>query len=82
MNILALGTGASYGIANVLLSKLEVNDDYRGLNMSNILDYLSFNVSKANDNVFNFMINSDEASWIGIKSNILKQNRIQHYFFK
>ena len=67
MNILALGTGASYGIANVLLSKLEVNNDYRGMNMSNISENLTVNVSKTNENIYHFMINSDEASWIGMK---------------
>ena len=66
INILALGTGASYGIANVLLSQMEMKKKANYENSSAIEDIGSTNVS-----MFQFTINSDEASWIG--------NSIKHY---
>ena len=60
INILALGTGASYGIANVLLSQMEMKKKANYENSSTIEDIGSRNVS-----MFEFTINSDEASWIG-----------------
>ena len=60
INILALGTGASYGIANVLLSQMEMKKKANYENSSAIEDIGSRNVS-----MFQFTINSDEASWIG-----------------
>ena len=67
INILALGTGASYGIANVLLSQMEMKKKANYENSSTIEDISSRN----GQNMFQFTINSDEASWIG--------NTIRHY---
>ena len=61
INILALGTGASYGIANVLLSQMEMKKKANYENSSTIEDIGSRNVS-----MFQFTINSEEASWIGM----------------
>ena len=60
INILALGTGASYGIANVLLSQMEMKKKANYENSSTIED-----ISSRNGSMFQFTINSDEASWIG-----------------
>ena len=60
INILALGTGASYGIANVLLSQMEMKKKANYENSSTLEDIGSRNVS-----MFQFTIDSDEASWIG-----------------
>ena len=67
INILALGTGASYGIANVLLSQMEMKKKANYENSSTIEDISSRN----GQDMFQFTINSDEASWIG--------NTIRHY---
>ena len=61
INILALGTGASYGIANVLLSQMEMKKKANYENSSTIEDISSRN----GQDMFQFTINSDEASWIG-----------------
>ena len=66
INVLALGTGASYGIANVLLSQMEMKKKANYENSSTTEDIGSRNAS-----MFEFTINSDEASWIG--------NIITHY---
>ena len=60
INILALGTGASYGIANVLLSQMEMKKKANYENSSTIED-----INSRNGSMFQFTINSDEASWIG-----------------
>ena len=61
INILALGTGATYGIANVLLAALaEGKSDSSNLN----------NLTQSNETQeygpWHFNVNSGEASWIGI----------------
>ena len=58
VNVLALGTGASYGIANVMLSKLDEAEFH-----SNITEISATN-SSGNTDRFSFTISSDEASWI------------------
>ena len=62
INILALGTGASYGIANVLLSQMEMKKKANYENSSTTIEDIS---SRNGKNMFQFTINSDEASWIG-----------------
>ena len=59
INILALGTGASYGIANVLYSKLEEHDF--GNNSS---EGSPKNTTQYGDR-FDFTITMEESSWIG-----------------
>ena len=61
INILALGTGASYGIANVLLSQMEMKKKANYENSSTTIE----DISSRNGSMFQFTINSDEASWIG-----------------
>ena len=58
VNVVALGTGASYGIANVLVAKLD-ETEFQTSNKSSSAD------------PFWFTINPDEASWIGITSRIV-----------
>lgn len=65
VNVLALGTGASYGIANVMLAKLDAAEFINNSNSSNITGDLATNKSRCTD-PFWFTITSDEASWIGI----------------
>ena len=60
INILALGTGASYGIANVLLSKLDENNQ-----SNNKTETPEGNMTNSTS-IFHFTINMDEASWIGM----------------
>ena len=62
INILALGTGASYGIANVLLSQMEMKKKANYENSSTTIEDIS---SRNGQDMFQFTINSDEASWIG-----------------
>ena len=69
INILALGTGASYGIANVLLSKLEANNKTH--NSTEIIESNILNRTSP----FQFTINADEASWIGM-DNIMQAIQI------
>ena len=69
INILALGTGASYGIANVLLSKLEANNQTH--NSTEIIENNILNRTSP----FQFTINADEASWIGM-DNIMQTIQI------
>ena len=56
VNVVALGTGASYGIANVLVARLDETE------------FATNKSSRADP--FWFTINPDEASWIGITSRI------------
>ena len=60
INLLALGTGASYGIANVLLASMaeDTNSNGNGTNKT------EKNVTTEYGS-WDFTVNSEEASWIG-----------------
>ena len=59
INILALGTGAGYGIANVLYCKLEEHDLGNSSSEGN-----PKNIIQHGDR-FDFTITMEESSWIG-----------------
>ena len=58
VNVVALGTGASYGIANVLVAKLDETEFHS-------------NSTESSSDPFWFTINPDEASWIGMTSRVV-----------
>ena len=63
INILALGTGATYGIANVLLAALAEGKS----DSSNPNNLTQTNLTREYG-PWHFNVNSEEASWIGILS--------------
>ena len=63
INILALGTGATYGIANVLLAALAEGKS----NLNNADNQTQSNAIEENGPWY-FTVNSGEASWIGMLS--------------
>ena len=64
INILALGTGATYGIANVLLAALDEGKS----STSNANNLTQSNVTREHG-PWHFTVNSGEASWIGMLLN-------------
>ena len=77
INILALGTGATYGIANVLLAALDEGKS----NSSNSNNLTQSNVTREYG-PWHFTVNSGEASWIGIlpdNSYVLSHKNLRLY---
>ena len=61
INIIALGTGASYGIANVLVAELETAKNAT-ISTTDVI------AIKNGSDPFHFTIDSDQASWFGKNS--------------
>ena len=60
INILALGTGASFGIANVLFASI-TEDEISNVNGTNQVE----TNSSTKNGIWDFKVSSEEISWIG-----------------
>ena len=62
INILAIGTGASFGISNVLISELK--DTFQNNSLEEVNETSPFHSSIRQEDIFSFKINVQESTWI------------------